>query len=573
MKRIKEKKEKKQLTSPGYSPSSLQSYNFENGRRYHAYRDGSYMMPNDEKEQERLDLAHQIFKMLLRGHLHRARLPHAPRNVLDFGTGTGSWAIDFADIHPDSHVVGIDLSPIQPSNIPPNCRFFVDDIESPWTFESKFDFIHARAMSGSIRDWDTLLHQALENLNEDGVIELQEYEAVYRSDDGTLERTEAIRTWQRQLNEASERVGQPMNSVETLKARLEACGFVDVRDDVYKLPVGPWPKDRRLKELGYVMLFHCFEALEAFTLAPFTRVLGWTSEEMLQLMEGVKAELSSAQNHFSSFQSGWVGSTNLKDEEGRTALHTPCIKGRKEIVQMLIDNDADLEMQSLFLNNYAPIDDSEDDGETPLHWATVYGELEIVQLILRHHPNVDASDHSKETALHKVHECLVKEDRGKITEELLKKADIGAKCGKGQTALHKASEAGCTEIVEVLLDHPRGKRFINSPDDSSFTPLRLASMHGHGDTIEVLLHHRADVGTGIVTTSKESELTALPLTTGSLLRNETEDDKKNSKAAISHIAKKPTEAVKRNAFIISSPTELGDRRPARQRARGYEALG
>lgn len=31
------------------------------------------------------------------------------------------------------------------------------------------------------------------------------------------------------------RVGQPMNSAETLKARLEACGFVDVRDDAYKV--------------------------------------------------------------------------------------------------------------------------------------------------------------------------------------------------------------------------------------------------------------------------------------------------------------------------------------------------
>lgn len=67
--------------------------------------------------------------------------------------------------------------------------------------------------------------------------------------------------------------------------------------DFEQLPVGPWPKDRRLKELGYMMLFHCFEALEAFTLAPFTRVLGWTADEMRQLMEGVKSELSSAQNH------------------------------------------------------------------------------------------------------------------------------------------------------------------------------------------------------------------------------------------------------------------------------------
>lgn len=46
-----------------------------------------------------------------------------------------------------------------------------------------------------------------------------------------------------------------------------------------------------------MMLFHCFEALEAFTLAPFTRVLGWSSDEMRQLMEGVKAELATAQNH------------------------------------------------------------------------------------------------------------------------------------------------------------------------------------------------------------------------------------------------------------------------------------
>lgn len=46
-----------------------------------------------------------------------------------------------------------------------------------------------------------------------------------------------------------------------------------------------------------MMLFHCFEALEAFTLAPFTRVLSWGPDEMRQLMEEVKVELSSARNH------------------------------------------------------------------------------------------------------------------------------------------------------------------------------------------------------------------------------------------------------------------------------------
>jgi hypothetical protein len=33
--------------------SSILNYQYENGRRYHAYRAGSYAMPNDETEQER----------------------------------------------------------------------------------------------------------------------------------------------------------------------------------------------------------------------------------------------------------------------------------------------------------------------------------------------------------------------------------------------------------------------------------------------------------------------------------------------------------------------------------------
>lgn len=41
--------------------SSLTDYEYSNGRRYHAYRAGEYMLPNDETEQDRMDLLHHIW--------------------------------------------------------------------------------------------------------------------------------------------------------------------------------------------------------------------------------------------------------------------------------------------------------------------------------------------------------------------------------------------------------------------------------------------------------------------------------------------------------------------------------
>lgn len=84
----------------------------ENGRTYHAFNEGKYVLPNDEKEQERLDLQHHLF-LLTHHRLHVAPLPRSVHNVLDIGTGTGLWAVEFAQEYPMANVVGSDLSPIQ----------------------------------------------------------------------------------------------------------------------------------------------------------------------------------------------------------------------------------------------------------------------------------------------------------------------------------------------------------------------------------------------------------------------------------------------------------------------------
>lgn len=96
--------------------SSAFDYRYELGRRYHSYRQGRHFLPNDEQEQDRMDLTHAEMMLLLDNHLYFAPLI-SPQRVIDLGTGTGIWAIDFADVHPEAQVIGNDLSPIQPGHV------------------------------------------------------------------------------------------------------------------------------------------------------------------------------------------------------------------------------------------------------------------------------------------------------------------------------------------------------------------------------------------------------------------------------------------------------------------------
>jgi ubiquinone/menaquinone biosynthesis C-methylase UbiE len=65
-------------------------------------------MPTDEKEQDRLDMHHEIMSGIMGGKIYMAPLEH-PARILDIGTGTGIWAIDMADRFPDAEVIGTDL--------------------------------------------------------------------------------------------------------------------------------------------------------------------------------------------------------------------------------------------------------------------------------------------------------------------------------------------------------------------------------------------------------------------------------------------------------------------------------
>ena len=133
--------------------SDIVKYTVENGRIYYTFKEGKYMLPNNELEKIRLDLQSHLFRLTL-GKLFLSPLdPAKLRKVLNIGTRTRIQAINVGDDFPYTQVIGIDLSPIQLDFNLLNFIFKVDDIEDTWTFKGEeFDFIYARDLVGSISD-------------------------------------------------------------------------------------------------------------------------------------------------------------------------------------------------------------------------------------------------------------------------------------------------------------------------------------------------------------------------------------------------------------------------------------
>ncbi|RDW63390.1 hypothetical protein BP6252_10935 [Coleophoma cylindrospora] len=269
--------------------SSILDYRMENGRTYHRYKDGQYAYPNDELEKDRLDLQHHIYKLMLDGRLYLSPVDNNLQNALDIGTGTGIWAIEFAEDHPSAVVVGTDLSPIQPTFVPPNLSFLIDDASEPWVFKQKFDFIHTRQLHCVVEE-KRLMQQALDNLTPGGWFEMQELALPYGNDDNTSDPKSPASQWCQYMLEASRLIGKPLDNPPRYAKWMTETGFVNVQSVLYKWPTNPWSKGKNEKVLGLWNMVNTLDGLDGFTMAMFTRILKWKPEEVAALLAGVRAD-------------------------------------------------------------------------------------------------------------------------------------------------------------------------------------------------------------------------------------------------------------------------------------------
>ncbi|KAF7563142.1 hypothetical protein G7046_g960 [Stylonectria norvegica] len=274
---------------------SLYEFPEEFGRTWHKYKQGTYFLPNDNQEQDRLDLEHAITLKVFEDKLNFAPIEKVHR-VLDVGTGTGIWAIEFAEQHPEADVLGTDLSPIQPEFVPSNCRFEVDDCEDDWIFSYPFDFIHARYLCSFLKEPPRLMASLYRNLNPGSWVEIHEAVIQYNCIDASLDGT-ALEKWNGYIRDGISRLGRDVFAPFRCREYLLDAGFENVTQKKFVVPTSPWAKGHDEKVLGAMQMKSSLEGISGMTLWVFTKGLEWTREDVELFLVDVRKDLADRRIH------------------------------------------------------------------------------------------------------------------------------------------------------------------------------------------------------------------------------------------------------------------------------------
>jgi len=249
--------------------------------------------------------------------------------------------------------------------------------------------------------------------------------------------------------------------------------------EITKILLGAGANPNEIDHLGYTVLHGAIQKMD---------LIGMTNEEK------EKAKRIQTENVKTLIDAG--ASIDKISSDGFTPLHQAISIGEVEIVKLLIDSGADLNVvegehkyRSMVTRNW-----------TPLHLAASGNDPQIVKYLLIAGAKVDVRDARERTPLH----VAISEGNSEILKELIAGgADVNAMAYRGyssyqQSALHIAVTHNSPKSVEVLL---KAGADFNVQDQRGNTPLHEVATTDNVEIAKLLI----SAGTNINIKNKENQ--------------------------------------------------------------------
>ena len=170
------------------------------------------------------------------------------------------------------------------------------------------------------------------------------------------------------------------------------------------------------------------------------------------------------------------GQVDVKDADGRTALHWACVHGNPGLCRLFLDRGADADAQ-------------DDGGWTPIMISIAAKHQAASEMLLAVPVNVSVVNRGGQTLLHP---ACIKQLLWAV--DALLDSDAGRKLVRikdrqGQLPLHRAAAVGSLAIVKRLIASGSP---MSTTDAGGWTPMHHACAEGHGDVAAYLIDQGAD---------------------------------------------------------------------------------
>ncbi|KAG4427335.1 hypothetical protein IFR05_017181 [Cadophora sp. M221] len=182
---------------------------------------------------------------LRQGKLYRAPIPANPHRILCIGRGFGGHANNIGTQYPDAKVLVVEPWPLD--WYPKNVQFCEDNMETRWGVgDNSTCFVHLGSVIQSFSNRLHIYQEAFRILKPGGWIEIVHVGFDLYKNGVVLENEYSACSKRLRLAGS----GRNVDPILNIEAELRGCGFTDIGDQISELPIGTWPEEEFLRDIG-----------------------------------------------------------------------------------------------------------------------------------------------------------------------------------------------------------------------------------------------------------------------------------------------------------------------------------